>query len=78
MLRLISSNTTSARPAGIEDYYAARGEAPGRWIGGGCGGVGVSGAVERDAFLALMAGVDPGSGERLRPCMVGGGWRRWI
>ena len=53
--------------AGIEDYYTARGEAPGRWIGGGCGGLGLSGRVERDEFLRLMDGRDPGSGEVLRP-----------
>ncbi|MGI8862969.1 MAG: MobF family relaxase [Solirubrobacteraceae bacterium] len=53
--------------AGIEDYYAARGEAPGRWIGGGCGGLGVSGKVDREAFLALMDGRDPRSGDSLRP-----------
>lgn len=53
--------------AGIEDYYAGRGEVRGRWIGGGCGGVGLSGAVERDAFLALMDGRDPSSGDPLRP-----------
>lgn len=29
---------------GIEDYFFGRGEAPGRWIGRGCGGVGLSGA----------------------------------
>jgi conjugative relaxase-like TrwC/TraI family protein len=53
--------------AGIEDYYAARGEAPGRWIGGACGGVGLSGKVERDAFFAVMDGRDPKSGDPLRP-----------
>jgi conjugative relaxase-like TrwC/TraI family protein len=53
--------------AGIEDYYTARGEAPGRWIGGGCGGAGVAGKVERDAFMAVMDGCDPSSGDPLRP-----------
>ncbi len=53
--------------AGIEDYYAARGEAPGRWIGGGCGGIGLSGRVDRDGFFALMEGRDPRSGVVLRP-----------
>jgi conjugative relaxase-like TrwC/TraI family protein len=53
--------------AGIEDYYAARGEAPGRWVGAGCGGVGVLGSVEGDEFLRLMDGCDPTSGDTLRP-----------
>ena len=52
---------------GAEDYYAARGEAPGRWIGGGCGGIGVSGRVDRDGFKLVMAGCDPQTGEALRP-----------
>ncbi len=52
--------------AGIEDYFAGRGEVPGRWVGGGCGGIGLSGQVDRDAFLALMDGRDPTSGEQLR------------
>ena len=52
---------------GIEDYFSGRGEAPGRWIGGGCGGVGISGQVERDGFMRAMAGCDPRTGDRLRP-----------
>ncbi len=52
--------------AGIEDYYAARGEAPGRWLGGGCAGLGLSGRVDREGFFALMEGRDPVSGEELR------------
>jgi conjugative relaxase-like TrwC/TraI family protein len=51
----------------MEDYYAARGETPGRWIGGGCGGLGLSGQVNGDAFFALMEGRDPTLGEVLRP-----------
>ena len=30
---------------GVEDYYLGSGEAPGRWIGGGCGSLGLSGRV---------------------------------
>jgi conjugative relaxase-like TrwC/TraI family protein len=52
--------------AGIEDYYAARGEAPGRWIGGGCGGIRLDRRVDRDAFMALMGGRDPADGTVLR------------
>jgi conjugative relaxase-like TrwC/TraI family protein len=52
---------------GMEDYFSGRGEAPGRWLGGGCGGLGVSGQVDRDVFMRAMDGCDPGTGERLRP-----------
>jgi conjugative relaxase-like TrwC/TraI family protein len=52
--------------AGIEDYYAARGETPGRWIGCGCGGIGLDGRVDRDAFMELMEGRDPIDGTVLR------------
>lgn len=54
--------------AAIEDYYAGRGEAPGRWRGRGLGELGVAagGRVEREAFMALMHGRHPVSGEVLR------------
>jgi conjugative relaxase-like TrwC/TraI family protein len=52
---------------GMEDYFSGRGEAPGRWIGGGCGGIGLSGRVDRDGFMRAMDGCDPRTGERLRP-----------
>jgi conjugative relaxase-like TrwC/TraI family protein len=54
--------------AGIEDYYAGRGEAPGRWRGRGLRELGVAagGRVERGAFMALMRGRDPVSGVELR------------
>jgi TrwC relaxase len=53
--------------AGIEDYFAGRGESPGRWIGGGCGGIGLDGRADHDGFMHAMDGCDPRSGERLRP-----------
>lgn len=52
---------------GIEDYFCGRGEAPGRWIGGGCGGIGLAGQVDRAGFIRAMAGCHPRTGERLRP-----------
>jgi conjugative relaxase-like TrwC/TraI family protein len=52
---------------GLEDYFSGRGEAPGRWIGAGAGVVGVSGRVDRAAFMRAMAGCDPRSGDRLKP-----------
>jgi len=52
---------------GLEDYLSGRGESPGRWIGGGCGGIGVAGRVDRDGFMRAMAGCDPRTGAALRP-----------
>lgn len=52
---------------GLEDYFSGRGEAPGRWMGGGAVAVGVSGPVEREAFMRAMDGCDPRTGERLKP-----------
>jgi conjugative relaxase-like TrwC/TraI family protein len=36
-------------------------------MGGGCGGVGLSGEVDRDGFMRVMAGCDPRNGAPLRP-----------
>ena len=52
---------------GLEDYFSGRGEAPARWVGGGCGGIGVSGRVDRDGFMRAMHACDPRTGERLKP-----------
>ena len=46
---------------------SGRGEAPGRWVGAGCGGIGVSGRVDRDGFMRAVHGCDPRTRERLRP-----------
>lgn len=40
-------------------------EPEGRWLGRGAAGLSLSGAVEKDALRALMAGVDPATGEML-------------
>jgi conjugative relaxase-like TrwC/TraI family protein len=55
--------------AGIEDYYAGRGECGGTWRGSGLGALGlVPGQdVERRAFMALMQGLHPGDRSVLRP-----------
>jgi conjugative relaxase-like TrwC/TraI family protein len=52
---------------GLEDYFSGRGEAPGRWMGGGCAGIGLRGQVDRTGFMRAMAGCDPPTGARLRP-----------
>jgi conjugative relaxase-like TrwC/TraI family protein len=55
--------------AGAEDYYAGRGESPGRWRGAGLRALSLAagGRVERSAFMALMRGRDPVDGTVLRP-----------
>lgn len=54
--------------AGAEDYYAGRGESPGRWCGRGAQLLGLSagGQVERGGFMALMHGRSPVDGGVLR------------
>jgi conjugative relaxase-like TrwC/TraI family protein len=44
---------------GVEDYYLGSGEAPGRWIGGGCGGSGPDGRVGADALRAVLDARSP-------------------
>jgi conjugative relaxase-like TrwC/TraI family protein len=55
---------------GRDDYYAGRGESPGRWAGRGSNMLGLGGEVDQDGFIALMEGRHPGSGARLKS--VGG------
>ena len=54
--------------AGIEDYYAGRGEARAVWLGAGAGelGLGAGLDVEPAEFMALMRGVSPVDGSVLR------------
>ncbi len=54
--------------AGVEDYYAGRGESPGRWRGAGARALGLStrGTVKRHEFMRLMRGCDPADGSVLR------------
>jgi conjugative relaxase-like TrwC/TraI family protein len=49
---------------GVEDYYLGSGEAPGRWIGGGCGGLGLSGRVDAEALTAVLAARSPAEPQR--------------
>lgn len=50
---------------GAEDYYLFSGEAPGRWLGGGCGGLGLAGRVKAEHFTSVLDGCDPQTGESL-------------
>jgi len=55
--------------SGVEDYYLAPGEAPGRWTGGGAALLGLSGEVRPEDLEQLVDGRDPRSGTRI------GTWR---
>jgi len=49
----------------LPSYYLDGGEPPGRWWGQAADRLGLDGQVEPDAFLAVMAGHDPGTGNDL-------------
>jgi conjugative relaxase-like TrwC/TraI family protein len=55
---------------GRDDYYAGRGESPGRWTGRGSELLQVAGEVDKRGFAALMDGRHSDTGERLK--RVGG------
>jgi conjugative relaxase-like TrwC/TraI family protein len=55
----------SAVARGAEDYYLGSGEAPGRWLGRGIRGVGMSGEVGAEELRALLGGLHPRSLEQL-------------
>ncbi len=50
---------------GAQDYYLDTGEVPGYWIGAGAAQLGLAGRVGDEAFVALVSGVDPVTGEPL-------------
>src|SRR5919204_4817966 len=52
--------------AGIDDYYAGRGESPGIWTGRGAAGLELEGVVEDGQLRALIRGDNPLSGDKLR------------
>ena len=47
---------------GTHDYYVGRGEAQGRWIGGGLAALNLTGEVRSEDFLSVVAGRDPTTG----------------
>lgn len=69
----MTARTTTLRGADagryyVEDqlgYYLDRGEPPGVWAGRGVAHLGLAGEVGEDAFLDLMAGMDPRTEELL-------------
>ena len=44
---------------GLDDYYAGRGESPGLWVGLGCGGLELVGAVEDGDLGTLLSRAEP-------------------
>lgn len=52
--------------AGLDDYYAGRGESPGVWAGRGAEDLGLEGMVEEGELGALVRGRHPKSGAELR------------
>src|SRR3954467_163466 len=58
--------------SGREDYYAGEGERPGRWVGSGSLGLGLTGEVHEGEVLRLLAAEHPTKGELLsRPLTEG-------
>ncbi|MCP9485176.1 MAG: relaxase domain-containing protein [Gaiellaceae bacterium MAG52_C11] len=53
--------------AGIDDYYAGRGESPGVWAGRGALALELEGSLDEGQLGALIRGEDPATGQRLRP-----------
>ena len=52
--------------AGLDDYYAGRGEAPGEWAGSGAAALGLEEEVGEGELGSLIRGRHPRSGEVLR------------
>ncbi len=49
----------------LEEYYAGKGESPGRWVGATAERMGLRGEFKDEAFEAAFAGQDPVTGELL-------------
>src|SRR6266545_7849165 len=52
--------------AGLDDYYAGRGESPGIWTGRGAAKLGLEGVVQEGQLGTLIRGHHPVSDEELR------------
>jgi conjugative relaxase-like TrwC/TraI family protein len=56
---------TDTVAAGVEDYYAGRGEAAGEWVGNGSAAAGLQGEVSGEQVRGLFEGIHPVTGELL-------------
>src|SRR6266542_5964578 len=52
--------------AGIDDYYAGRGESPGAWVGGGAAELELDGVVGDGELGRLIGGRHPRTSDQLR------------
>jgi conjugative relaxase-like TrwC/TraI family protein len=57
--------TAVAKRDGVEGYYLARGEEPGRWLGHGADRLGLTGEVTAVQLRAVLDGRDPTTGGEL-------------
>ena len=48
---------------GLDDYYTGSGELPGRWVGNAVAALGLSGTVSGEDLRAVLAGLNPGTGQ---------------
>ena len=59
-------DTVQSVGGGLEDYYTSSSEARGGWLGAGAADLGLSGAVDGDDLRAVLDGLGPRDGGRLR------------
>ncbi len=64
---LTGGATYASRHLSSNDYYSEKERVIGQWMGHGAQRLGLGGAVEMDQFDAIRQGLDPATGEFLRP-----------
>ena len=64
---LTGGETYGSRPLSSNDYYAENEKVIGQWMGRGAEMLGLEGSVSLEQFDAVRQGIDPGTGEFLRP-----------
>ena len=64
---LTGGETYASRHLSSNDYYAENEKVIGRWMGRGAEMLGLEGAVTLEQFDAIRQGIDPATGEFLRP-----------
>ncbi len=64
---LTGGATYASRHLSSNDYYSEKERIIGQWMGQGAQRLGLEGAVEMDQFDAIRQGLDPATGEFLRP-----------